>query len=217
MLWTLGPVAVFGASNFLLAYSTAGGDTASAIAAGCPVIVKGHPGHPGTGELVAQALTQAVAETGFDPGTFSFLHSGGGREMEIGQQLVRHPAIRAVGFTGSFAGGSALARIAAERTDPIPVFAEMGSTNPIFLLPNALDTLAAELSERIFASITASNGQMCTCPGLIFAPRGDGSEAVLRSISKSMNEAAPQTMLNQRVRHTVAKRAGDVAPVAVGD
>ncbi len=214
MLRPLGPVAVFGASNFPLAYSTAGGDTASALAAGCPVIVKGHPGHPGTGELVAQAITKAVADTGFDPGTFSFLHSGGGRELTIGERLVKHPAIRAVGFTGSFAGGTALARLGAERPDPIPVFAEMGSTNPIFALPHALDTLLADMAERIFNSITASNGQMCTCPGLIFAPRGDGCEALLRAISKSMNEATPQTMLNPRVRRTFARRAGDVSAVS---
>jgi alpha-ketoglutaric semialdehyde dehydrogenase len=213
LLRPLGPVAVFGASNFPLAYSTAGGDTASALAAGCPVVVKGHPSHPGTGELVGQAITQAVADAGFDPGTFSFLHAGGGRELAIGQQLVRHPAIRAVGFTGSFSGGMALARIGAERADPIPVFAEMGSTNPVFLLPHALETLLSDLAERLYASVTASNGQMCTCPGLIFAPKGDGCEAMLRILSKSMNEAQPQTMLNPRVRHTFAKRAGDVAAV----
>lgn len=214
MLRPLGPVAVFGASNFPLAYSTAGGDTASALAAGCPVIVKGHPGHPGTGELVAQAITKAVADTGFDPGVFSFLHAGGPREMAIGQRLVKHPAVRAVGFTGSFAGGTALAQLAAERPDPIPVFAEMGSTNPIFALPNALETLVADMAERLFTSITASNGQMCTCPGLIFAPRGDGCETLLRAISKSMNEAAPQSMLNPRVRRMFARRAGDVTAVA---
>jgi NADP-dependent aldehyde dehydrogenase len=213
MLRPLGPVAVFGASNFPLAYSTAGGDTASALAAGCPVVVKGHPGHPGTGELVAQAIARAVADTGFDPGVFSFLHSGGAREMAIGQQLVRHPAIRAVGFTGSFQGGMALARLASERPDPIPVFAEMGSTNPIFVLPNALETLIADLAERLFASITASNGQMCTCPGLIFVPKSDGCEALLRSLARSMNEASPQTMLNPRVRHTFARRAGEVTAV----
>jgi NADP-dependent aldehyde dehydrogenase len=210
MLRPLGPVAVFGASNFPLAYSTAGGDTASALAAGCPVVVKGHPGHPGTGELVAQAITYAVTESGFEPGTFSFLHSGGPREMAIGQQLVKHAAIRAVGFTGSFAGGTALARLAADRADPIPVFAEMGSTNPIFLLPAALDSSAPEAADRLFASITASNGQMCTCPGLIFTIRGDGTEAFLRAIAKPFNEAQPQTMLNHRVRQTFAKRAGEV-------
>lgn len=212
MLRPLGPVAVFGASNFPLAYSTAGGDTASALAAGCPVIVKGHPGHPGTGELVAQAITQAVADCNFDPGTFSFLHSGGTREQAVGQQLVKHPAVRAVGFTGSFTGGMALARLGADRPDPIPVFAEMGSTNPIFTLPGALDTIP-EIAERLYSSITASNGQMCTCPGLIFAIRSDGTENLLRALAKSMNEAASQTMLNHRVRQVFAKRAGDVVAV----
>lgn len=212
MLRPLGPVAVFGASNFPLAYSTAGGDTASALAAGCPVVVKGHPGHPGTGELVAQAITQAVADCNFDPGVFSFLHSGGSREMAVGQQLVKHAAIRAVGFTGSFAGGMALARIGNERQDPIPVFAEMGSTNPIFTLPGALEA-QPEIAERLYLSITAGNGQMCTCPGLIFAIRGDGTEHLLRALAKSMNEAPSQTMLNHRVRQVFAKRAGEVVAV----
>lgn len=213
MLRPLGPVAVFGASNFPFAYSTAGGDTASALAAGCPVVVKGHPGHPGTGELVALAISQAVLECHFDPGTFSFVHSGGARELAIGQQLVKHPAIRAVGFTGSFGGGTALVAAAAERPDPIPVFAEMGSTNPVFALPHALDTLLFEMAERLYNSITASNGQMCTCPGLIFCVKGDGCEALLRALAKSMNEAAPQAMLNARVRRTFARRSGTVSSV----
>jgi NADP-dependent aldehyde dehydrogenase len=204
-------VGVFGAGNFPLAYSTAGGDFASALAAGCPVVVKGHPGHPGTGELVAQAVSRAVAECGFEPGTFSFLHAGGPREMAIGQQLVQHPAIRAVGFTGSFGGGVALARLAAERADPIPVFAEMGSTNPVFVLGGAAEAQAETIAERLVQSATASGGQMCTCPGLIFVARGEGAEKLQRVMAKLLNEGQPQTMLNPRTRATFARRAEEVA------
>lgn len=213
MLRPLGPVAVFGAGNFPLAYSTAGGDTASALAAACPVIVKGHPGHPGTGELVAQAIARAVAECRFDPGVFSFLHSGGQREAAIGQHLVKHPAVRAVGFTGSLAGGTALARLASERPDPIRLFAEMGSTNPVFCLPGALETQADAIAERLFTSATTANGQMCTCPGLIFVAKSDGAETFARSLAKRMNEAQPQMMLNRRTRRTFARRIGEVMAV----
>ncbi|MFN0132156.1 MAG: aldehyde dehydrogenase (NADP(+)) [Phycisphaerales bacterium] len=213
MLRPLGPVAVFGAGNFPLAYSTAGGDTASALAAGCPVIVKGHPGHPGTGELVAIAIAEALADCGFDPGTFSFLHSGGQREMAIGQQLVKHPAIRAVGFTGSVAGGTALARLAAERTDPVPVFAEMGSTNPIFVLPSALES-QGDLAERLAGSITAANGQMCTCPGLIFVPRGGAAEALTQALAKALNAVTPQTMLSRRTLGIYQRRLEEIRAAA---
>lgn len=213
MLKPLGPVAVFGAGNFPLAYSTAGGDTASALAAGCPVVVKGHPSHPGTGELVAQAIAAAVAESPFDPGIFSFLHAGGPREMSIGQQLVKHPAIRAVGFTGSQGGGMALARIAADRSDPIPVFAEMGSTNPVFALPGALDAQAEAIAERLVTSATAANGQMCTCPGLLFTIRGASTETLLKAVSRPLNEAAPQPMLSGRMLTNFSARILEVAAV----
>jgi len=214
MLRPLGPVAVFGAGNFPLAYSTAGGDTASALAAGCPVIVKGHPGHPGTCELVAQAIAGAVADCGFDPGTFSFLHAGGPREMAIGQQLVKHPAIRAVGFTGSLGGGNALAKLAAERPDPIPVFAEMGSTNPVFILPDAAESQGEQIAERLVQSATNSSGQMCTCPGLIFLVRGEGAEKVQRVMARMLNGGQPLIMLNPRTRATFAKRTEEVAAAA---
>lgn len=213
MLRPLGPVAVFGAGNFPLAYSTAGGDTASALAAGCPVIVKGHPGHPGTGELVAQAVAAAVAECRFHPGTFSFLHAGGSRERDVGQELITHPCVRAAGFTGSVAGGTALARLAADRSDPIPVFAEMGSVNPVFILPDAMDTLAKTIADRLLASMTAANGQMCTSPGLIFAVRGDGAEAAMRQIAEALNTAAPQPMLNARTRSIFVRRVAEVAAI----
>ncbi|MFM9994840.1 MAG: aldehyde dehydrogenase (NADP(+)) [Phycisphaerales bacterium] len=217
MLRPLGPIAVFGAGNFPLAYSAAGGDTASALAAGCPVVVKGHPGHPGTGELVAHAVTRALAALSFHPGTFSYLQSGAigsAREAAIGEQLVQHPAIRAVGFTGSFHGGMALARLAAARPDPIRVFAEMGSVNPVFILADAGTTQAVTIAERIVASLTNSNGQMCTCPGLIFGLRSGGMEAIVRSMGESLDVAVPQTMLNQRVRNNFARRAGEVGRVA---
>ncbi len=210
MLRALGPVAVFGAGNFPLAYSAAGGDTASALAAGCPVIVKGHPGHPGTGELVAQAVAKAVAEAGFDAGTYSYLHAGGPREMEIGAMLVRHPCVRAVGFTGSFEGGMALAKIASERPDPIPVFAEMGSTNPVFLLRHALQSQGESIAEKLASSITGSNGQMCTCPGLLFVLKGEETEVALRHLTTLLEHTPPQPLLNRRTMETLAKRVGEV-------
>lgn len=213
MLRPLGPVVVFGASNFPLAYSTGGGDTASALASGCPVIVKGHPSHPGTGELVAHAIAAAVAQAKFPPGTFSFLHAGGIRENEVGVELVRHACVRAVGFTGSPVGGMALAREAAARPDPIPVFAEMGSVNPVFLLPNALEAQATSIAEKLAASITNSSGQMCTCPGLIFGVRSDGLEVVARLIADQMNQLPPQTMLSRRIRASYIMRTSEIASV----
>lgn len=217
MLRPLGPVAVFGAGNFPLAYSTAGGDTASALAAGCPVIVKGHPGHPGTGELVAHCVARAVERCGLDPGTFSFLHAGGEREMGIGRQLVEHPAVRAVGFTGSLAGGKALSRAAAERSggaDPIPVFAEMGSTNPVFVLPGAAEAHAEEIAERVASSATASGGQMCTCPGLVFVARSPYAEDLARGLAERFNATPSSAMLSPRTRGLYAKRAAEVAGVS---
>ena len=211
MLRPLGPVAVFGAGNFPLAYSAAGGDTASALASGCPVIVKGHPGHPGTGEIVARAVCDAVIETGLDAGTFAYLHAGGPREMEIGATLIRHPCVRAVGFTGSFEGGQALARIASERPDPIPVFAEMGSTNPVFVLRHALQSQGDAIAEKLASSITGSNGQMCTCPGLIFAMRDECTDGFVRRLSTLLDHTPPQPMLNRRTLDTLLKRLGEVA------
>ena len=213
MLRPVGPVAVFGASNFPLAYSTAGGDTASALAAGCPVIVKGHPSHPGTGELVACAIAQAVVEHGFDPGCFSFLHAGGERETAVGLELVRHACVRAVGFTGSTTGGMTLVREATARPDPIPVFAEMSSVNPVCMLPEALESSAKPIAERLYASVTNASGQMCTCPGLVFAKRSDGLEVFLRAMADSMNQAGPMTMLNRRVRAGFVKRISEITAV----
>src|SRR2546423_6692918 len=165
MLIPIGPVVVFAASNFPLAFSVAGGDTASAFAAGCPVVVKTHPAHPGTSEIVASLIVKAAQATNMPPGVFSMLH---GRDHEINLALVRHPLTRAVGFTGSLRGGRALFDAACARPDPIPVFAEMGSTNPIFILPGALRARAAEIAEGLSASITGGVGQFCTKPGLVF-------------------------------------------------
>jgi NADP-dependent aldehyde dehydrogenase len=159
----LGPVAVFGASNFPQAYSTAGGDTASVLAAGCPVVVKAHPAHPGTAELYAEAIRAAAKKTGMPEGVFSQVH---GLSHEVGQALVRDPNIKAVGFTGSFRGGKALFDAAAQRPEPIPVYAEMGSNNPVFLLPEALRAGMESLAEGMAKSITLGAGQFCTCPGL---------------------------------------------------
>jgi NADP-dependent aldehyde dehydrogenase len=172
MLRPLGPVAVFGASNFPLAFSVAGGDTASALAAGNPVIVKAHPAHPGTSEIAGRVLTQAVAECGFPAGTFSLLFDAGTR---IGAALVRHPLIRAVGFTGSFKGGRTLMDLAASREEPIPVYAEMGSMNPVFILPRALQERAESLASGLHASFTLGAGQFCTKPGLVFLDTADAA------------------------------------------
>lgn len=213
MLRPLGPVVVFGASNFPLAYSTAGGDTASALAAGCPVLVKGHPAHPGTGELVANVIADAVQRLGMPPGTFSFLHAGGPRDFEVGRELVRHPAVRAGGFTGSFQGGTALAKLAAERPLPIPFFAEMGSTNPIVALPKALAQDPAARAQQLFASFTGSVGQMCTCPGLVFYVRDDAGYAFVRELERLVAQAPSAPMLTPRMRAAFDTRVDTLARI----
>lgn len=193
----IGPVVVFGASNFPLAFSVAGGDTASALAAGCPVIVKGHPAHPGTSELVAGAVIKAAQSCGLPPGVFSLLQ---GSSHEIGMALVRHPKTRAVGFTGSHRGGRALLDAAAARPEPIPVFAEMGSLNPIFILPGALRERGAQIAEGLKNSITLGAGQFCTKPGLTFALIGTDLEAFKAAIEPAIRSVAPGTMLHPGIR-----------------
>lgn len=210
MLVPLGPAVVFGASNFPLAYSTAGGDTTSALATGCPVIVKGHPLHPGTGELAAIAIARAAEACGLPPGVFSFLHAGGARDVQVGTELVAHPGIRAGGFTGSLAGGMALARIAAGRPDPIPFFAEMGSTNPVFLLPQALHTRGTTIAAALAASLTGSAGQFCTCPGFVFLVRGADADAFVEKLATAAQAVAPQPMLSPRHRQTWSARVGEL-------
>lgn len=188
----LGPVAVFGASNFPFAFSTAGGDTASALAAGCPVIFKAHNAHPGTGELVGRALTDAVAESGLHPGVFSLIYGPG---ASIGQALVKDPAIKAVGFTGSRGAGTSLMATAAARPEPIPVYAEMSSINPVFLFAGALTGDADEFARAYVTSLTGSSGQLCTNPGLIFVPTGEAGDAFLAAVERAMANAEGATML----------------------
>lgn len=192
----LGPVAVFGASNFPLAFSTAGGDTASALAAGCPVVVKGHPAHPGTAELVATAIQRAVEKTGMPAGVFSMV---AGTANELGSALVSDPRIKAVGFTGSRGGGLALVRIAQSRPVPIPVYAEMSSINPVFLLPAALEARAEALGKGYVASVTMGAGQFCTNPGLVLALEGPALERFLAAASEAMLGAPAQVMLTPNI------------------
>lgn len=192
----LGPVAVFGASNFPLAFSVAGGDTAAALAAGCPVIAKGHPAHPGTGDLVAQAVVAAAGECGMPEGVFSLLN---GDTNELGAALVAHPAVKAVGFTGSRAGGLALVKIANERPEPIPVYAEMSSINPVILLPGALAARAEKLAEGFLKSMTMGAGQFCTNPGLLIAIEDEGLERFVDASRRALESAEPEVMLTDAI------------------
>ncbi|HEX7079484.1 MAG TPA: aldehyde dehydrogenase (NADP(+)) [Gammaproteobacteria bacterium] len=188
----LGPVAVFGASNFPLAFSVAGGDTAAALAAGCPVVAKGHPAHPGTGELVAQAIARAAADCGMPDGVFSLLN---GDANDVGAALVAHPAIRAVGFTGSRRGGLALMGIANARPEPIPVYAEMSSINPVLLLPGALAERAEAIAKGYVASVTLGVGQFCTNPGLVLGLAGPALDRFIAAASAAIAGVAPGVML----------------------
>jgi alpha-ketoglutaric semialdehyde dehydrogenase len=196
MLRPLGPVAVFGSSNFPLAFSVAGGDTASALASGCPVIVKAHPAHPGTSELVGNAIIRAVRESSLPEGVFSLLFDAG---YEIGVALVKHPAVKAVGFTGSRKGGIALMDAAASRMERIPVFAEMGSVNPVFVLPGALEKSASEIAAGLHASVTLGVGQFCTNPGLVFMIHGGSSGRFLQELQRLMKETPAGVMLTQGI------------------
>jgi alpha-ketoglutaric semialdehyde dehydrogenase len=207
MLVPVGPVAVFGASNFPLAFSVAGGDTVSALAAGNPVVAKAHPAHPGTSELAARAILDAAAATGMPEGVFSMVH---GRKTDVGRTLVTHPAIQAVGFTGSFRGGKALFDAAARRPQPIPVFAEMGSANPVFVLPDALATRGGEIAKALAASVTLGCGQFCTNPGLTFVAPGEGSAAFVSRLGVALAEAPAGTMV-----HAGIKEAFDAELAAV--
>jgi NADP-dependent aldehyde dehydrogenase len=198
MLRPTGPVAVFGAGNFPLAFSVAGGDTASALAAGCPVIVKAHPSHPGTSELVGLALAEAVRDCGLPEGVFSLLFDHG---HDVGRALVAHPAVTAVAFTGSRAGGLALAEAATARAVPVPVFAEMSSTNPVFLLPGALAARAGEIADKLHASVTVGVGQLCTCPGLVVVQQSVSAEGFISLLAGRMAATLPGVMLSPGVRN----------------
>jgi len=193
----LGPVVVFGASNFPLAFSVAGGDTASALAAGCPVIVKGHSAHPGTAELVASAIRKAADRTGMPKGVFSLLNGSGN---VVGQALVSDPRIKAVGFTGSQAGGIALMKTAAARHVPIPVYAEMSSINPVYLLPAALEARAEALGTAYVGSLTMGAGQFCTNPGLVLAIEGPALDRFLTTAADALGGVAAQTMLTPGIK-----------------
>lgn len=203
MLVPLGPVVVFGAANFPLAYSTAGGDTVSALAAGCPVLVKAHPAHLETSRLVADAIEKAAVKTGMPQGVFQHLHGEG---FEIGQALVKHPLTKAVGFTGSLAGGKALFDLANQRPEPIPVFAEMSSINPVILLPETLARDAAKTAANLAASITLGVGQFCTNPGLIIAIENEALNAFIKTLASEIQKALPGTMLHQGIADNYSRR-----------
>lgn len=192
----LGPIVVFGASNFPLAFSTAGGDTAAALAAGCPVIVKSHPMHAGTGELVASAVIKAAEQTGMPNGVFSNLNSSG---IEVGQALVQHPEVKGVGFTGSIRGGRTLLDLAAKRPEPIPVFAEMGSINPVVLLPEALNSNAEHWAKTYAGSITLGAGQFCTNPGLLIGIKGEGLSNFANTLAEEIVKIEPSCMLHPAI------------------
>ncbi|HEU4711681.1 MAG TPA: aldehyde dehydrogenase (NADP(+)) [Pyrinomonadaceae bacterium] len=213
----IGPVVVFGASNFPLAFSVAGGDTASALAAGNPVIVKAHPAHPGTSELVGLALSDAVKSCDLPEGVFSLLYDAG---TDVATALVQHPLIKAGGFTGSRAGGRALFDLASSRPDPIPFYAEMSSINPVFILPGALRSRSDQLATGLHASVTLGAGQFCTNPGLVLLADNDDSNAFVNKLGALMSGTAEQTMLTPGItknyRNGVAARKNHSACETIG-
>lgn len=192
----VGPVAVFGASNFPLAFSVAGGDTASALAAGCPVVVKGHPAHPGTSEIVARAIDAAIQSTGIPNGVFSLIQDSG---IEVGKALAQHPLIEAVGFTGSLRAGRALFDLCSARPKPVPFFGELGSINPMFLLPSATSKRAAEIGSAWAGSLSMGAGQFCTNPGVALVVEGAGADRFIAATRTALSEVAPQTMLTDGI------------------
>jgi acyl-CoA reductase-like NAD-dependent aldehyde dehydrogenase len=209
MLVPIGPVAVFGASNFPLAFSTAGGDTASALAAGCPVLVKGHPSHPGTSELVARELRAAAADAGLGPATIAHLPAA---SLDVAQALVDAPAVAAVGFTGSYQAGRAIADRAAARPAPIPVYAEMGSVNPVVVTEAALRERGGAIAEGLTASVANFGGQLCTKPGVVLVPAGDAGEAFAADVARRLDAVEPTVLLNERLRDALREgvaRLGD--------
>ncbi|MGK6318880.1 aldehyde dehydrogenase (NADP(+)) [Sphingomonas sp. DT-204] len=204
----IGPVAVFGASNFPLAFSVAGGDTASALAAGCPVVVKGHPAHPGTSALVGRAIRDAVAASGLPEGVFSLVQ---GPANELGAALVADPRIKAVGFTGSRAGGLALVNIANGRPEPIPVYAEMSSVNPVLLFPGALAARAEALGKAYIGSLTLGSGQFCTNPGIVLALAGPDLDRFATTAAAALAEAQPQVMLTRGIHANYDRGVTEIA------
>jgi NADP-dependent aldehyde dehydrogenase len=206
MLVPLGPVVVFGASNFPFAYSTAGGDTACALAAGCPVIVKAHPAHAQTSELVAEAVLTAASKLNMPEGIFAHLH---GTDFEIGKALIGHPYTKAVSFTGSYIGGKQLFDWANQRPRPIPVFAEMGSVNPVFILPGKLEESAAEIAKMYASSVTLGVGQFCTNPGLIIGIEGESLHAFIYKLGESIKEVSPALMLHPGIFKSYVEKRGN--------
>jgi NADP-dependent aldehyde dehydrogenase len=211
MLRPLGPVVVFGASNFPLAFSAAGGDTASALAAGCPVIVKAHSAHPGTSELVATVIQKAVVDEGLPEGVYSLIYGSG---VEAGGALVRHPLVQAVTFTGSLGAGRKLMDMAAARPHPIPCFTEMSSGNPVFILPGALKTGAESLAQGLFNSFTLGAGQFCTKPGIALVPEQPETAAFLAKLSELVEQAAPFTLLTPSIARDYARNSSHRATLA---
>lgn len=216
----IGPVAVFGASNFPLAFSTAGGDTASALAAGCPVVVKGHSAHPGTGEIIAEAIHAAIQKTGMPKGAFSLIQGG---KRDVGTTLVQHPLIKAVGFTGSLGGGRALFDLCAGRPEPIPFFGELGSVNPMFVLPEATAARGTAIGQGWAASLTMGAGQFCTNPGIAVVQTGPEGDALVQAAAEALRGVATQCMLTDGIAkaYTDGKKRFDgrnaVRPVLTTD
>ncbi|WP_257098659.1 aldehyde dehydrogenase (NADP(+)) [Pseudovibrio flavus] len=204
----IGPVAVFGASNFPLAFSTAGGDTASAWAAGCPVVVKAHPAHPETGVIVAKAIQAAIERCGLHSGVFSFVQGDG---VEPGQLLVQHPLIKAVGFTGSLGGGRALFDLCASRPEPIPFFGELGSVNPVFVSDTTLKARGNELAEQWCQSLTMGVGQFCTNPGIVVLQAGEEAEAFIEVATKALSNSPSQTMLTDGIAAAYHKGSSELS------
>lgn len=204
----IGPVAVFGASNFPLAFSTAGGDTASALAAGCPVVVKAHDAHSGTGEVVAAAIAAAIARCGIHPGVFSLVHGG---SRTVGTSLVQHPLIKAVGFTGSLGGGRALYDLCAQRPEPIPFFGELGSVNPMFLLPDAVAARGEAIAKGWVGSLTMGAGQFCTNPGIVVMIAGSEADAFVKTAEAALSAIGAQTMLTDGIADAYRKGAERIA------
>ena len=216
----IGPVAVFGASNFPLAFSTAGGDTAAALAAGCPVVVKGHSAHPGTGEIIAEAIHAAIKSCDMPAGVFSLIQGG---KRDVGQTLVQHPLIKAVGFTGSLGGGRALFDLCAQRSEPIPFFGELGSVNPMFIFPEATKARGVSLGEGWAASLTMGAGQFCTNPGIAVVCKGPEGDAFVEAAAKALADAPAQVMLTDGIaeayRNGKARinASAEVRPILIND
>jgi len=199
MLIPLGPIAVFGAANFPIAFSAAGGDTISALAAGCPVIVKAHPAHPETSALAAEAIKRAAVTCGMPEGVYQHIDFEGQESIKAGQALITHPLLKGAGFTGSLAGGRALFDLANSRPDPIPFFAEMSSINPVILLPETLSRDAEKSAQELASSISLGAGQFCTNPGLIIAVEGEQLERFIKCLDTEIQKSIPQKMLNQGI------------------